>query len=104
MILDVFRELGLAWSPYGYCDDDHDEEESDTGAKLDKVDVADCILRNKLHAAAHSFGYMAFILAVSIVTLPGSFEHYVLRSYFEFGVGLPTPGETRLGTFPWCLG
>ena len=91
MLLDVFRELGIAWSPYTYGDEEDGSEPSAGTAVLDEIDCAGCANRKSLLAAAHQFGYPAFILACSILVISGVFEAEVLDplATFEFGVGLP---------------
>ena len=71
MLLDVFRELGIAWSPYTYGDEEDGSEPSAGTAVLDEIDCAGCANRKSLLAAAHQFGYPAFILIFTVPKAAG---------------------------------
>ena len=98
MLLDILRELGVeeGFNPYSY-DGDSDEED-ETEATLDPVDCAGCASRSKLYAAARAMGWATFILATSILYIPGAFEDAVLAALpSSFGGGKETR-TTMMGT------
>ncbi len=89
------KKKGISWSPYQYDGECDAEEPSDTVAELDTIDVANTANRLKLLAAARVLAFPAFVLACSILTIPGVFESEVLLEPMQkYGAGMPTPSTT----------
>ena len=93
MLLDVFRELGLSWSPYGY-EDDAPEDLASGPPKLDPIDVAGQLNRNKLTAAARCLAIAPLIFAALIICDTTAFDKFCIApGQSPFGIGGPTAHE-----------